>query len=102
MSKIDEMLKNENVEWRKLGEVAYILKGKQFNKRDMLENGEFPVINDGILPSGFIDIFNSDENTITISQGGASAGSGVRTYSLTIIFLNSKLYFSMKKRPPDR
>lgn len=56
----------------------------------MLENGEFPVINDGILPSGFIDIFNSDENTITISQGGASAGSGVRTYSLTIIFLNSK------------
>ena len=56
----------------------------------MLENGEFPVINDGILPSGFIDIFNSDENTITISQGGASACSGVRTYSLTIIFLNSK------------
>ena len=74
MSKIDEMLKNEKVEWRKLGEVAYILKGKQFNKRDMLENGEFPVINGGILPSGFIDIFNSDENTITISQGGASAG----------------------------
>jgi hypothetical protein len=28
MSKIDEMLKNEKVEWRKLGEVAYILKGK--------------------------------------------------------------------------
>ena len=74
MSKIDEMLKNEKVEWRKLGEVAYILKGKQFNKRDMLENGEFPVINGGILPSGFIDIFNSDENTITISQGCASAG----------------------------
>ena len=41
MSKIDVMLKNEKVEWRKLGEVAYILKGKQFNKRDMLENGEF-------------------------------------------------------------
>ena len=74
MSKIDEMLKNEKVEWRKLGEVAYILKGKQFNKKDMLENGKFPVINGGILPSGFIDIFNSDENTITISQGGASAG----------------------------
>ena len=74
MSKIDEMLKNEKVEWRKLGEIAYILKGKQFNKRDMLENGKFPVINGGILPSGFIDIFNSDENTITISQGGASAG----------------------------
>lgn len=74
MSKIDEMLKNEKVEWRELGEVAYILKGKQFNKRDMLENGEIPVINGGMLPSGFIDIFNSDENTITISQGGASAG----------------------------
>jgi len=47
---------------------------KQFNKRDMLEDGEYPVINGGISPSGYIDMFNSEENTITVSQGGASAG----------------------------
>lgn len=74
MSKIDELMKNENVEWRKLGEVSIISKGKQFNKRDMLEDGEYPVINGGISPSGYINMFNSEENTITVSQGGASAG----------------------------
>ena len=74
MNKIDELLKNEKVEWKKLGEVATILKGKQFNKRDMLENGKYPVINGGILPSGYVDSFNSNKNTITVSQGGASAG----------------------------
>ena len=74
MSKIDELLKNEKVEWKKLGEVSQILKGKQFNKRDMLEDGIYPVINGGILPSGYINLFNRNENTITVSQGGASAG----------------------------
>ena len=74
MSKIDELLKNEKVEWKKLGKVAVISKGRQFNRRDMLENGIYPVINGGILPSGYIDVFNSEENTITVSQGGASAG----------------------------
>lgn len=74
MSKIDELLKNEKVEWKKLGEVSIISKGKQFNKRDMLEDGEYPVINGGISVSGYIDMFNSEENTITVSQGGASAG----------------------------
>ena len=74
MSKIDELLKNEKVEWKKLGEVCQISKGKQFNKRDMLDDGTYPVINGGILPSGYIDLFNRNENTITVSQGGASAG----------------------------
>ena len=74
MSKIEELLKNEKVEWKKLREVAVISKGKQFNKRDMLEKGTYPVINGGMLPSGYIDVFNSKENTITVSQGGASAG----------------------------
>ena len=74
MSKTDELLRNEKVVWKKLGDVSIISKGKQFNKRDMLENGKYPVINGGVLPSGYVDVFNSIENTITVSQGGASAG----------------------------
>ena len=69
-----ELLKNEKVEWKKLGEVSDIFKGKQFNKSDMLEIGEYPVVNGGVLPSGYADKFNFNENTITVSQGGASAG----------------------------
>ena len=74
MSKIDELLKNEKVEWKKLGDVCEITKGKQYNRNKMLLIGKYPVINGGINPSGYIDIFNERENTITISQGGASAG----------------------------
>lgn len=40
----------------------------------MFENGNYPVFNGGINPSGFFDKYNTDENTIAISQGGASAG----------------------------
>lgn len=74
MSKIMDIIKNEKVEWRKLGEVCDIIKGKQFNKRDMLEDGKYPVINGGITPSGYVEVYNQSANTITISQGGASAG----------------------------
>ena len=65
---------NNNVIYRKLGEICEIGKGIQFNKENMQDKGSYPVINGGINPSGYIEQFNNDENTITISQGGASAG----------------------------
>ena len=43
-----------------------------------------------------------EKSTVNYKLTVQKEGKGVRTYSLTIIFLNSKLYFSMKKRPPDR
>lgn len=54
--------------------VAKLAKGVQFNKKDMLDEGTFPVINGGVLPSGYIEQYNCKRDTITISQGGASAG----------------------------
>lgn len=74
MTKILELLKNEKVEWKKLGEVVDIFKGKQLNKTELLEEGEFPAYNGGKTYSGWTDKYNVDENTIIISQGGASAG----------------------------
>ena len=41
---------------------------------NMNDVGTYPVINGGINPSGYIEQFNQVENSITISQGGASAG----------------------------
>lgn len=63
-----------SVELKKFGEVVSISKGVQLNKTNMKSAGSFPVINGGINPSGYIEKYNQDENTITISQGGASAG----------------------------
>lgn len=77
MSKLEELIEQycpDGVEWKTLGEVCDIHKGVQFNKTDMKEVGTYPVINGGINPSGYAEVFNEGKNTITISQGGASAG----------------------------
>ena len=64
----------DGVERKALGEVADVDKGVQFNKKNMFESGSYPVINGGVSPSGYIEQYNQDEETITVSQGGASAG----------------------------
>lgn len=77
MSKLDDLINElcpDGVEYKKIGEVTEIRKGIQFNKENMADEGTYPVINGGINPSGFIEQYNTDENTITVSQGGASAG----------------------------
>ena len=77
MSKLEELIQQycpDGVEWKTLGEVCDIHKGVQFNKTDMKDVGTYPVINGGINPSGYAEVFNEEKDTITISQGGASAG----------------------------
>ena len=71
---IEQLLNGENVEWKKLGEVITIEKGKQLNKSLLTESGEYPAYNGGVTFSGFTDKYNYSENKIIISQGGASAG----------------------------
>ena len=77
MNKIERMLQElcpEGVRYLSLGECIEIYTGIQFNKRDMSEVGTYPVLNGGINPSGFTEKYNEEKDTITISQGGASAG----------------------------
>ncbi len=62
------------VEWKKLGEVISVHTGSQLNRNDMLEQGVYPVINGGRTPSGYTNEPNEKSNSITISQGGESAG----------------------------
>ena len=77
MSRLDEVIKElcpNGVEYKELKGICVIKKGVQLNKEKLLEEAEYPVINGGILPSGYWNDYNVKENTITISQGGASAG----------------------------
>ncbi|MFP6271277.1 restriction endonuclease subunit S [Helicobacter pylori] len=77
MHKIERLLHTlapKGVEFRKLGEVINILKGKQLNKELLLDYGEYPVMNGGIYASGYWNEYNTDCPKIIISQGGASAG----------------------------
>ena len=71
---IERLLDGAEVEWKKLGEVVQIEKGKQLNKRALSDEGAYPAYNGGVSFSGFTDSYNYSANKIIISQGGASAG----------------------------
>ncbi len=69
MSKLDELLKNEKVEWKKLGEVSEIGTGKS-NTNEQTEGGEYPfyVRSQNIKRS---DKYEFDETAIIIpGEGG--------------------------------
>ena len=77
MSKIDDLIKQlcpDGVAHNRLGDVIQLKKGKQLNKNFLNEKGQYPAYNGGITFSGHTDTYNFNENTIIISQGGASAG----------------------------
>ncbi len=60
------------VEWKELGEVCKIVRGKRVTKGELIENGIFPVISGGVTPMGYIDSYNREPNTITVSQYGTA------------------------------
>ncbi|HEL1960037.1 TPA: restriction endonuclease subunit S [Streptococcus suis] len=77
MNHIEKMLQDycpNGVEWKELGEVCVVNKGKQLNKTFLVDDGQYPAYNGGKTYSGRTDSYNVTENTIIISQGGASAG----------------------------
>lgn len=58
----------------KLGQLADIKKGQQLNRLDQTKTGSYPVLNGGIQPFGYTYDWNTEANTITISEGGNSCG----------------------------
>ena len=57
-----------------LKSVANIIKGKQLNGTELSDNGDYYVMNGGIVPSGYYHAYNAPANTISISEGGNSCG----------------------------
>ena len=73
MSKIDELLKDEKVEWKKLGEVCDFKRGQTITKKD-ITNGDIPVIAGGQKPAYYHNLSNRNGITIAVSGSGAYAG----------------------------
>ena len=79
----------------KLGQIVEIIKGQQVNGTDLLEQGDYYVMNGGTTSSGWLNRYNTEANTISISEGGNSCGyvqyntsrywSGGHCYSLRIL-----------------
>ena len=112
MSKLQELIDRlcpGGVPFKPFSDFISLETGDQFNKRDMNEKGTYPVLNGGINPSGYIESFNNEADTITISQGGASAGyvnwmatkfwAGAHCYVVSILnerILKRYVYFLLK------
>ena len=69
-----EDIQNCPVEWKELGEVCSVNKGKQLNKNLLIDDGLYPAYNGGQTYSGRTNDYNVEANTNIVSQGGASAG----------------------------
>ena len=69
-----EEIQNCPVEWKELGGVCSVSKGKQLNKNLLIDDGLYPAYNGGQTYSGRTNDYNVEANTIIVSQGGASAG----------------------------
>ena len=57
-----------------LSTICDVTKGKQVNGEELLEKGEYYVMNGGVTPSGYYDQYNTPAETISISEGGNSCG----------------------------
>ncbi len=106
-----EEIQNCSVEWKELGEVCEVKAGKNINKTFIQNNlGNFPVINSGKEPLGYINIFNTQNDPIGITSRGAGVGyvswnegkyfRGNLNYSATVqnekVLLPRFLYFYLK------
>lgn len=101
--------KKFNSEWNSatLGELGEIIKGQQINKIDLLPSGKYYVLNGGITPSGYTNSFNTNENIISISEGGNSCGfvnfnkekfwSGGHNYTLQNLVINTRFLYALLK-----
>ena len=76
MSKLQELIDKlcpHGVEYKELGEVAEMKRGKSITKKQIVE-GEYPVVSGGRLPAYYCNQFNREGETITVAGSGAGAG----------------------------
>ena len=73
MSKIDELIKQlcpDGIQYEQLGENCEVLRGKRLTKKELHEDGNFPVFHGGLIPLGRYDKFNRSANqTMVINTG---------------------------------
>lgn len=69
-----KLFSNLQGEEKFLSELTEIVKGQQINGSEFSESGKYYVMNGGIIPSGYYDSYNTEADTISISEGGNSCG----------------------------
>lgn len=67
-----EAMDGKPVETMKLGEVAEIKRGERITKKDLIADGKYAVMSGGRDFFGRYNLYNRNENTITIAQYGSA------------------------------
>ena len=62
------------VEWKKLGDICEVQRGKRLTKNLLDDNAAYPVYHGGLEPLGKYGQFNREANTVMVINVGASAG----------------------------
>ena len=76
MNYLDKLLEGVCIEWKSLEVVTQIKTGQSVSKQMISDNpGEYPVINSGREPLGYIDEWNTENDPIGITTRGAGVGS---------------------------
>lgn len=70
---IEKLLNGAEVEWKPLGKVAELKRGKTITAKDKTE-GNIPVISGGQKPAYYTGEYNREGETITVAGSGAYAG----------------------------
>ena len=71
---IERLLDGAEVEWKPLGEVSCVLRGKRLTKKELNNEEIYPVFHGGIEPIGYYHEANRDAGSTMIINVGASAG----------------------------
>jgi len=74
LSYLEKLLDGVEVEWKALGEVSNVLRGKRLTKSQLSEEAKFPVFHGGLEPLGYYTESNRPANSVMIINVGASAG----------------------------
>ena len=89
-----QLVQNCQVEWKSLGEVAELKRGKTITAKNAID-GDVPVISGGQKPAYYHNQANRDGETITIAGSGAYAG--------FVMYWNKPIFvsdaFSIKPNP---
>ena len=76
MNYLQQLLKDQKVEWKKLGEVCDVQRGRRLTKKDMIEDGEYLVYQNSMIPLGRYNKYNVKGGTTYVICAGSAGEIG--------------------------
>ena len=73
---LEQLLDGQKVEWKKLGEVCNVQRGRRLTKKDMIEDGEYLVYQNSMIPLGRYNKYNVKGGTTYVICAGSAGEIG--------------------------